>query len=122
MSRYGDRNSFWDNAAAGANSVSNAVELSRSSENLAIYVTVGGATTITVEAAHPGDVTNEGILADGAAGDWGQVVYNVDPIQFVFAGAGSRVLLVPDFAPSWVRLRTSAAVTITAGHLTSSER
>lgn len=120
MARAGDKNAFWDNAAVLANGNSSSVELSRSADNLAIWITVSGATTISLQAAHRGDMTSEGVHPDANAANWAQVYYLSDPIQVIFSGAGSAVLLVPDFVPQYIRLNSSGATTITAGWETTS--
>jgi len=114
--RSGSPIGFWDNVAAGANSVSTAVEVMRDADQLAIFVTVSGATTISVECAHSGAVNDDGTLTDDNASDWGQLYYIDTPLQIAFSSAGSISLIIPDFEPGWIRLRTSNAVTITAGH------
>lgn len=113
--RVGDKNAFWDAATTGAAGVSTAVEVARGLEQFAVYVTVSGATTITVQVAHHGDVTSEGLEPEGNVGVWHDLYYLDTAISTVFAAAGSRVLMIPDFAPAWVRLKSSASVTATAG-------
>lgn len=110
----GDRNVFWNNEAVGVNGTSQAVELSRGVERIALHVTVAGATTIKLQASHTGDVTPEGILPDSNTGVWGDVQYTNIPMSWSLA-AGSHVLIVPDLPVRWVRLHSSAATTITAG-------
>jgi hypothetical protein len=119
--RTGDRNAFWNNAPSGANGVSSVVKLSRGADTLALYITVSAGTTVSLEAAHSGDISAEGTLPDALdASSWAPVMYTNIPIQHVFSAAGSIVLLVPDFTPAFVRLRSLAAVTITAGYETTS--
>lgn len=120
--RTGDKNAFWNNAAVGAAGVSAIVELGRGVENIAIFVTTSAATTITVSAAHSGDITAQGILPDDAAGVFGPIKYIADPLTLVFAGAGSQVLMIPDVAFAFLQLSSSAAATITAGWMGSGER
>lgn len=119
--RYGDKNAFWDNVAAGAGSASNAVQIGRRIENVAIFVTTSGATNITVEAAHSGDITSEGILPEGDGSVWGQLRYLNDTLTLALAGAGNGVMLIPDIPFEFIRLRTSAAVTLTAGWMGQGE-
>lgn len=102
--------------AASANSVSTAVEVMRDTDQLAIYITSSGATTISLEVAHSGAVNPDGTGSDSNASDWGQLYYLDTPIQIAFTSAGSLAMIVPDFEPGWIRLRTSAAATLTAGH------
>lgn len=114
--RSGDKNQFWDAVVVGANGTSTAVELPRAMDSLALYITTSGATTITLQASHSGDITAEGLLPDTNSGTWADVTYIDVPIQKVFAGAGSAVILIPDFVPGWIRLfNLTAGVTITAG-------
>lgn len=120
--RTGDKNAFWDNAAVGAAGLSNIVEIGRGVENIAIFVTASGATTITVLAAHSGDITSQGILPDDSPAGFGAVKYIVDPLTITFAAAGSQVLLVPDVPFAFIQLQSSAAATITAGWMGSGER
>ena len=94
--------------------------MSRSIEHLVVYVTTSAATTITLEVAPHSQLTSEGVWPEGATGStWFQLVNNAvtaSPVQHVFAGAGSAAILVPDFAPGMLRLKTSGAATITAGY------
>lgn len=113
--RAGDINAFWDNVAVGAGGTSNVVELPRGIDHLALWITVSGATTVSLEAAHSGEVTSEGILPDTNAANWAQIVYTNVPVQHIFAGAGSICLMIPDFEPAYIRLKSTSAVTITAG-------
>lgn len=110
----GDKNVFWDNEAVSANGTSQAVELGRGIERVALHVTVAGATTITLQASHTGDITSEGILPDSNTGVWGAVQYTTTPLAWSLT-AGSHVLIVPDMPVRWIRLHSSAATTITAG-------
>lgn len=113
--RHGSPTAFWNNVAAGANATSSEVVISRGVENLVLYVTGNGATTITVEAAHGGAVTTQGILPEGVATAWGPLFYLNDAVTITLAGAGTVVKILPDFVGGLLRLRTSAAVTLTAG-------
>lgn len=116
--RSGATNKFWNNAAVGINGVSTAAILPRGSEQIAIYVTVSAATTISVEVAHHGNLTADGQEPDQSSppANFFQLYYIDSPVQIVFASAGSAAIIIPDFEPEWVRLRSSAAATITAGY------
>jgi len=116
MRSSGSPTAFWNNVAAGAGATSTAVELMRSTGQIALYITTNGATTITVECAHSGALNSDGTVNDTNASNWGPVVLITDAIQWVANGAGRVVLLIPDFAPRWIRLKTSNAVTLTAGY------
>jgi hypothetical protein len=114
--RSGRATAFWNGEAAGANSFSAAVELMRGAENLTIFVSASAATTVSLQVAHSSDTSAEGILKDDSNADWMDVYYLNTPVQLVLAGAGKAALLVPDFGPGWVRLKTSGAATLTAGY------
>jgi hypothetical protein len=117
--RAGSPTAFWNNAAVGVNGASSAILMARDFQQISIYVTSSAATTITVEAAHHGALTPEGNEPDASTppATFGTLFYMNDatPVRLVLAGAGTQALIVPDFAPAWIRLRSSAAATITAG-------
>ncbi len=117
--RSGDKNALWDNAVTGAGGFSNPVEVARGAEALAIYITVSGATTVKLQAAHSNDVTAEGVSPDAPDTVWHDVVYTNVACSNVFSGAGSVALIIPDFVPGWIRLSSSASVTATAGYETT---
>jgi hypothetical protein len=116
-----DLNAFWDNAAAvGAGANSSVVELSRGISNFMIWVTSSGATEIFVEIGMSPDIVG-GVEQDPPPGTWFDLLYleqaDTDRQKIVFAGAGSRALLIPDIAFRFVRLRNlTAGVTLTAGY------
>lgn len=116
--RTGSTTAFWNSAVVGANGVSTARMVPRGSEQLAIYVTTSGATTITLQVAHHGDLTAAGNEPDESSppATWFNVSYLNTPLTLTFAGAGSAAMIVPDFEPAWIRLLSSAAATITAGY------
>jgi hypothetical protein len=116
----GDKNQFWDNVATGAGGASAIVDVGRSVEQIVLFVTVGGATTISVEVAHPGDQTAEGIFPEGADGSsvWHPFKYANDAvIAHVFAGSGSVAIALPDVPFQHIRLKSTNNVTATAGWL-----
>ena len=116
--RVGSPTSFWNNAAVLSNGTSNVVELPRGGEQLAIFVTTSATTNITVQVAHHGALTPEGNEPDHSTlpSTWFNLYYIDTPCVLTFSGAGSQVILIPDFEPNWVRLLSSGAATITAGH------
>lgn len=116
LRRAGNPTSLWNNSAASAGSVSGVVELARKSSQIAFYLTVSAATLITLESAHSGGINPDGTSNDTFTPDWGQVYYIDTPLQINFTASGSVTWIIPDFEPGWVRLRTSNAVTISAGH------
>jgi hypothetical protein len=121
--RVGSPNKLWNNTAVGVGGTSTPVLLPRGSEQIVFYITVGGATTVSVEVAHHGS-----LAANGEEPDQSNPPATFFPISYintvcnvVFAGAGSAALLIPDFEPAWIRLRSTAATTITAGYEVSGE-
>jgi hypothetical protein len=114
--RSGSPTSFWNNVVVSPNGVSNAVEVARRSDMIGIYVTANGATTISVEVAHTGALNADGTTNDANASNWGQLWYTNVEVKLVLASPGSACLLIPDFEPAWIRLKSSAGATITAGH------
>ncbi len=118
--RAGNLSAFWNNATTGAGTASTAVEISRSTEHIVIYVTVSGANTITVEVTPTTGTNAEGVWAESGT-VWYQLVNpgtTATPVQHVFAGAGSAAIQIPDFVAKAVRLKSSASVTATAGYET----
>jgi hypothetical protein len=134
LRRSGSPTAFWDGAttfnqatnprgglAVPAAGTSQAVLIPRGGESLALFIAVSGATTVTLEAAHHGANTSEGNEPDSknppATGSFYAVSYLNTPVSAVFAGAGTSCVLVADFAPGWIRLRSSQGpLTITAGY------
>jgi hypothetical protein len=114
--RSGRATALWNNVAAGANTFSNPVEVMRGAENLTIFVSASAATTVSVQVAHSSELSSEGVSPDSSNVDWMDAYYLNTPVQLVLAGAAKAALLVPDFGPGWIRLKTSAAVTLTAGY------
>jgi hypothetical protein len=117
----GRATAFWNNAATGANGVSNAANLGRAGANVLLFITVSAATTITVEVGHIGDASSEGVLPEGDASTWFPLYYLNDQISIVFAAAGSRAVILPDVATQNMRLRSTNAVTATAGWMSASD-
>lgn len=118
MSRLrGDKNQFWNAAAVGSGGKSAVVDIGRSTDQITIFVQAGAATTITVEVAHMGDITSEGVLPEEDDSVWYPLSYiaSTQPVQYVFAGAGNAAFIIPDIVFMHVRLSSSAAVTLTAG-------
>jgi len=116
--RFGSPTSFWNAAAVLANGVSSVVEVPREAEQVLFLISVSAATTVSVEVAHHGVLTPEGNEPDHSTLPtiFFPLLYIETPVQYVFAGSGAAAFIVPDFEPSWVRLRSSGAATITAGH------
>lgn len=114
LKRTGQAKGFWDNASAGSNSTSTEVKLPYNIGKLAVWITSSGSTTISVECCHSGDPVG-GIQPDTNANDWGLLYYLNTAMQVTFTSSGTVCMIIPDFEPGWIRLRTSSAVTLTAG-------
>lgn len=115
--RSGSATAFWNATVVGAgNTPSNAVKLARSGEQLTIYITTSATATFTVEVAHAGALNSDGTNSDANDSTWAPLQYLLDPITVTITGAGSKALIIPDWSAAWVRLRTSAAATLTAGY------
>lgn len=121
--RTGSPTSFWNNVAVGVAGVSNVVEVPRGAEQVAVFVTVSAATTVTVQIAHHGANTSQGSEPDHGVlpTNFFNLYYINTACQIVFAAAGSIAMIIPDFEPNWIRLSSSAAATITAGHEVTGE-
>lgn len=119
----GDKNQFWDAAAVGISGTSAIVDIGRSVDQITIFVTTNAATTVTVEVAHTGDVSSQGVLPEEDDSVWFPLYYvgGASILGLTFAGAGNGALIIPDIAVMHVRLRSSAAATITAGWLAGGE-
>jgi hypothetical protein len=113
----GDKNQFWNAAAVGVGGKSAVVDIGRSTDQITIFATVSGATTLSVEIAHMGDITSEGILPEEDDSIWFPLSYvnSGTNTSLVFAGAGNGAWIIPDIAFMHCRLSSSAAATITAG-------
>lgn len=120
LRRSGSPTSFWNNAAVSAGGASNKVILPRGGEQLCIFISVDAATTVSLESAHHGALTSEGNEANAGTppdnANFHLLYYINTPIQIEFTAAGKAAIVVPDFEPSWIRLTSSGAATITAGH------
>jgi hypothetical protein len=134
LRRTGSPTAFWDGAttfnqatnprggsAVSAAGTSQAVLIPRGGESLALFISVSGASTVSLEAAHHGANTAEGNEPDSknppATGLFYPVSYIGTAVSAVFAGAATICILVPDFAPGWIRLRSSQGpINITAGY------
>jgi len=121
--RTGSPTSFWNAASVGIGGNSSVVEIPRGAEQIGIYITVSAATTISAQIAHHGVLNPDGTEPDHSTlpTSWFQLYYINTPVQIVFSSAGSAALIVPDFEPNWIRLSSSAAATITAGHEVTGE-
>lgn len=113
----GDKNQFWNAASVGVNGKSAVADIGRDTDQITIFAAVNGATTISVEIAHMGDVTAEGVLPEEDDTVWFPLAYinSGTNTSYVFAGAGNGAWIIPDISFMHVRLSSSAAATITAG-------
>lgn len=115
----GDKNQFWNNVATGAVGKSAVADIGRDTDQITIFATVSGATTISVEVAHTGDVTAEGVLPEEDDSIWFPLSYinSGTNTSFVFAGPANAAWVIPDIAFMHVRLSSTNNVTATAGWL-----
>lgn len=117
ISRTGQRAGFWNNDGASVGAASTVQAIPEGMETICIWLNVSAATTITVEVASDVDITAEGIESDFVAGsgNWAPLFYNDIEVKATFTSAGIRAIIIPDFCPRYIRLKTSSAATITAG-------
>lgn len=132
FARAGSATAFWDGTSTfnqstnpgggvtvSAGGTSKKVIMARGAEQVTLFVTVSAATTVSLEAAHHGALTAEGNEPDASSppadAAFGTVYYINTPCSITFASAGTVAMIIPDFEPAWVRLRSSAVATITAG-------
>ena len=131
--RRGKRTAFWGTidssnvaqpvvVAAGA--VSAAVQVGRGTNMFCFFISSSGAATFTLQAAHVGDFSSQGVVPDpdDATQVWFDLWYlgnsgigNATPITLTFTASGTLASLVPDFEVDWVRLkRTDGAANVNA--------
>ena len=135
--RRGKRTSFWGTVdtsnvpqpvAVAAGNVSTAVQLGRGTNMFCFFINSSGASTFTLQAAHVGDFSSQGIIPDPDDQTlvWFDLWYlgnsatgNSTPITLTFSGAATLASLVPDMEVDWVRLKrtdAAASVNVYAGH------
>lgn len=115
MATLRNQQNLWSNVAVGAGGVSPAVGIGPRT-NVALFVIAGGITTITIECS-PGldQVAGKNNFPDDDQfyslwKDDGSGAYSI----VLAANVGVCIDLSP-FAPQYIRLKSSAAQTITAG-------
>jgi hypothetical protein len=129
--RYGQIVGFWGTIspttglpvaeAVGVGGLSRAVYLDTAIDiGLGVLLDVGAATTITVLAAHSSQLSPSGDEPDRSTAPTASLFYpvqwNATSSALTFAGAGTAYLLIPQFIPGWVRLKSSAAANIIGGY------
>lgn len=123
--RYGNRVAFLGTStsagitsheAIGAGATTREAEIGRA-ESLVIFVSVDGASTISVEAAISSDsfAKDQPSQVSDIGENWYPLYYLDTPISVVFAGAATRAIIIPDAVPGWLRLRSTNAINMTAG-------
>lgn len=117
MRLRGDKNQFWNNVVTGAAGKSSVADIGRSTDQITIFATVSAATTISLEIAHMGDISSEGVLPEEDDSIWFPLSYinSGSNTSFVFAAAGSAAWIIPDISFMHVRLSSTNSVTATAG-------
>ncbi len=135
--RRGKRTSFWGTidssnvaqaVAVTQGTASAAVQLGRKTNMFAFFISSSGASIFTLQAAHVGDVSAQGVLPDPDDQTlvWYDLWYlgnsgtgNSTPITLTFTTSATLASIVPDFEPDWVRLKRTDAggsVNVIAGH------
>ena len=123
--RHGAIDAFYGTAPStlvttGApNALSRKVLAGQDSDQVVFNVSVSGATTINLLVAHASALTAEGNEPDystpPADSFFYPVYYTGTQMQMIFAGAGTRALMVPDWEASWIALQSTATVNAIAG-------
>ncbi len=118
--RHGQPDGFWGQYSTQiyqnvpASGTSNIVQLGQGTDQFVAYINVNGPTTITVQVAPAGALTSDGSDPNypPPASAFMNLYWNATPINVTFTAptGGTAALIVPDFAPGWVRLTTTNAV------------
>ena len=123
--RHGLTSAFWgdesgNKEATGANGTSRPVALGQAVDQACVYVTVDGATTISVLTAHSNALTADGNDpdVDNPPATFMNLYYASaisTPVQYTFSGTGSAAIILPHFTPGWLQLKSSNNVNALAG-------
>lgn len=134
--RYGNRVAFWGSAdpagvitgqAVGVGATSRKVELSQT-RGVVISINTSAATTVSIEVANSSDqYSKDSPNQSSDTGENWMPLYlgagtTANKVEIIFASAGNAALMVDDLVPGWIRLRSSAAVTISAGFEARTEK
>lgn len=126
--RRGSPTAFWNNATVAAAAVSPASQVGRKVNMFTLFVKSSGTATFTLQTAHVGSYSVQGILPDASdeAFVWHDLWYlgtsglgNSTAMVIGGTGAFAIASIVPDFEVDWVRLKRTDAgadATVTAGY------
>lgn len=118
---------FWNNEVAGGDEYSAVARTGWGYDNFAVFLTVSGATVITLCIANDEPPSSENIPVDSphyeaTTSIFLPAFYLDTELKWTFSGSGSQAILIPDFTPLYSRLKnTTAGVTITASWLASGD-
>lgn len=128
VERTGSPTAFWNAVASVASSsTSNIVNVARWNEQIVIYVKCDqGATVFNVEVAHHGALTADGNEPDESSkpadANFYPLNYLLETMVITTNASGVGTILIPDFEPEWVRLRSVSLTTnVTAGYEATGE-
>lgn len=111
--RVGNATAFWNNVSAGAGTLSNKVHVARDITQVTIYIKNGTTgSTFDVMASHFGSLTPEGNEANygspPADAAFYPITYTNIPMSFTLLASATIAVIIPDFSPGWICLRSSA--------------
>lgn len=138
--RQGEPNSFWGTAtqsgvvsargivdtyvvaytkeATGVNQLSRAARLGQAVDQLCVFMSVDNPTTITVYVAQGNQPTVEGVDMDveDQPSTFYPLYWQTTQMKYTFSTAGQAAFIIPDFAPGWIALESSANVNALCGY------
>lgn len=123
--RHGRLDAFYGTAPStltttGApNALSRKINVGQDVDQVTFYISVAGATTINLLVAHSGGLTADGDEPDASSPPadafFYPLYYTGTLQQVVFAGVGTRALIIPDWSATWIALQSTATTTAIAG-------
>jgi len=119
--RHGVINGFWGfdsitKENTGVNGTSRPQFFGFAVDQIALFVQADMPTDITVQVAHTPALTSDGVNPSDVPTNWGDLYYiNTGTAVTMSMVSGTRVLIIPDFVPGWVRLKSSNDVGCLAG-------
>jgi hypothetical protein len=115
----------WNNKVCAAAELSPVARTGWGYDNLCLFLTVSGATVITLLVGQPELKSAEGIDPDESeyADDTFFPAFYLDTeLKWTFSGGAVQGILVPDFAPLYFRLKNATnGVTVTASWIASGD-
>lgn len=128
--RHGNSFGFWGLTAttsentgtpgASVNQASRPVYIGQAADQVAIYGSVSGPTVFTVQVAPSLPLSVDGVDQndeDDVPASWYTLYYHnqASAVTLTFTASGTAALILPDFAPGWLRLVSSVNVGAIAG-------